>query len=631
MIDFEGRLNPSQLAAVRAIRGPLLVIAGAGSGKTRVIEYRVLYLLENNIPPASILLLTFTRRAAHEMISRACRHNLHCSKVVGGTFHSFAYQTLKVYAKKLGIQANFIILDEADSCEAIRRCMARLGFENKKSRFPRAQTIKDTISRSNNLGCPLEDVLKREYPHFVEYSHDLERIKKEYGQYKIKANYLDYDDLLICLKALLEKPQIRDVFREKYRFIMVDEYQDTNTLQGDITYLLSKDHQNVMVVGDDAQSIYGFRGATHKNIMEFPKRFPNARIIKLEENFRSTRRILDVANAVLANMKNKYAKCLFAAKGIEGLKPQVFLFQDGYKEAQMIAERILELRNEGVDLTKQAILFRSAYVSIPLQTELSRRKIPFQVFGGLKFYETSHIRDVLAHLRVIVNPKDELAWMRGLTLLKGIGTKTAQLLVGKISKSNNPIKVFEFYKKGYSFSKELSRLGVFLKKVNFKKEDVSAYVEAVVNYYQPIFEVKFDDWHLRANDLEALKQIAGHYRKLRDLLVDLAVELPQVGVRQVAPLTLSTIHSAKGLEWEVVFLVGIAEGLLPISYTLDDEEEIEEEQRLFYVAVTRAKARLYFSLHYEGWRRGFEQFNKISRFVDQPNVMQLLEKRAYPF
>ena len=357
MPDFENSLNPSQFAAVTTIDGPVLVIAGAGSGKTRVIEFRVLYLVQNKISPNSILLLTFTRKAAREMLGRAGIHDPRCKNVEGGTFHSFAFKTLKQFAKTFGFSDSFSILDEGDAEEAIHRCCTKLGFFEREKRFPRKDTLRNIISMSVNKNIPIGEVLKKEYPHFLEYTSDIENIRKEYAKYKINRNYLDYDDLLIYLRLLLENEGIRNLLSQKYQFIMVDEYQDTNTLQDDITYLLAERHRNVMVVGDDAQSIYGFRGAFHKNIMKFPEKFPECKIIKLEENYRSTQSILDVSNAVLENMKNKYSKCLVSARKQIGIKPQLLFFKNSYEEAEWVASKIKELRDEGVSLTHQGVLF----------------------------------------------------------------------------------------------------------------------------------------------------------------------------------------------------------------------------------------------------------------------------------
>lgn len=638
MIDLKKYLNQSQYEAVTETEGPLLVIAGAGSGKTRVIEYRVLHLVHSGVDPASILLLTFTRKAAREMVSRAERHDARCKNIDGGTFHSFAYRALKKYAKHLGFTHSFSILDEGEAEEAINRCAAKLGLIDREKRFPRKDTLRNIISVSVNKHAHIEDVVKKEYPHFLEYAGDIERLRKEYAEYKISKNYMDYDDLLIYLRLLLEDPDMRGRISDKYKYIMVDEYQDTNALQGDITYLLGKTHKNVMVVGDDAQGIYGFRGATHENIMSFPKRFPQTKIIKLEENYRSTQTILDVANTVLENMKNKYSKCLESVRRDIGEKPRLLFFKDAYEEAEWIAVKIKEFNDEGIPLADQGVLFRSAYISIPLQAELSKRNIPYQVVGGLRFYETAHVKDVMAHLKVMSNPKDEIAWTRVLTLIRGIGAVTSEKILQDIITCSTVKDIVEKSlcpgrAGGHKYSAGLIRLSKALKEACEREPTIAGKYEIFLDYYGPILKDKFDDWHLRSNDLETLKQIIAKYDSLEEFLADFAIESPEKGVWRVdpsaapdeRPIVLSTIHSAKGLEWGVVFLMGVTDGVLPVSFALDDEDEIEEEHRLFYVAITRAKDRLYLSMHHEGTRGGLYRFNKISQFVDASNVMAMLD------
>ena len=639
MLDLKDKLNPSQLSAVLAIDGPVLVIAGAGSGKTRAIEYRVLNLVTKGIHPESILLLTFTRKAAHEMISRASRHDPRCRHVEGGTFHSFAFKTLKKYSKALGLSNQFSILDESDSSEAVHRCALKLGLFDKETKFPRKDTLKTILSMSLNKGRSVREIIEKEYPHFLNFTADIENLRKEYASYKIGKSYLDYDDLLVYMKLLLEIETMRKAVSGRYSHVMVDEYQDTNALQGDIAYLLAADHKNIMIVGDDAQSIYGFRGSSHKNIMEFPEKFKECRIIKLEENYRSTQAILDVANSVLENMNNKYSKCLMATREEAGDRPKLNFFKNAYDEAEWIVEKIGQLQEEGVGLEEQAVLFRSAYVSISLQAELSKNGIPYQVFGGLKFYETAHVKDILAHLKIAMNIKDEIAWHRVLTMVEGIGPKTADKLIEKILARTSLEDVIGKALNDKSIPaksmKWIARLKAFLKSAQGRDEiDPGALYDLAFDYYLPLFKEKFDDWNVRSNDLEALRQIAGRYDGLEELLADFAIEPPERGVLRVEPkadsdekpLTLSTIHSAKGLEWDSVFIIGLVDGVLPSSFSLDDEEEIEEESRLFYVGITRARNKLFLSLNHEGTRGGVAQFNKVSRFVEMPNVQAGLER-----
>ncbi len=640
MEDLKRKLNPSQYEAVSTIDGAVLVIAGAGSGKTRAIEYRVLHMVESGIKPESILLLTFTRKASHEMLTRTARHDGRCRNVEGGTFHSFAFKTLKKYAKVLGLSSLFSILDEADAEDAIHRCSAKVGLVSKDKKVPKKNTLRSIISTSINKGLSIVDILEKEYPHFIELAKEIDLLRKEYASYKIEKNYMDYDDLLVYLQMLLKVDEMRKKLSEKYRYVMVDEYQDTNILQGDIAYLLAKEHGNIMAVGDDAQSIYGFRGSSHKNIMEFPKKFHSCKIIKLEENYRSTQDILDVANSVLANMGNKYSKCLISTRRDEIEKPKLSFFKNVYDEASWIVGKIIEGRSNGVDFHQQAVLFRSAYVSIPLQAELSKHGIPYEVFGGLKFYETAHVKDLLAHMKVVLNVKDEIAWHRMLTLIEGIGPKTADKIiedmVNRVSIGDIIEKTMGVGDKFGKASRNLCKLKSFLKSADGSRLSPGSLYDIALDYYLPLMKEKFDDWHIRINDLETLRQIAARYDELGDLLADFAIEPPDRSVLKVEPaakheekpLTLSTIHSSKGLEWDSVYLISLIDGVLPSSFALDNEEEIEEESRLFYVAVTRAKNKLYMSMSHEGFRGGISQFNKVSRFLDAPNVLAGLDQKV---
>jgi DNA helicase II / ATP-dependent DNA helicase PcrA len=634
--DIRDQLNDKQYEAVTTIDGPLLVIAGAGSGKTRVIEFRVRRLIETGVTPASILLLTFTRRSAQEMISRAARHDPRCQKVEGGTFHSFANKMLRIYSQYFSLSRDFTIYDEADAEEAIHRCAVKLGFYEKKKRHPRKDMLRKILGLALNKGLAIRQVLEKCYPPFLPYEEEIKTLREKYTEYKISSQCLDYDDLLLFFKILLDDERVRSQLAAKYRYVMIDEFQDTNPLQGDIAFHLAEAHKNILVVGDDAQSIYSFRGSSHQNIMDFPKRFPGCRIIKLEDNYRSTQVILDVGNAVLDNMENKYEKCLKAVKKESGEKPSLIYFKDAYEEAGWVADRVKEFYDQGMELSHQCILFRSAYITIPLQAELSKRNIPYAVHGGLKFYETAHVKDLIAHLKLFLNPKDELAWSRVLLLVSGIGPRTVEKLLDEMAPHrtlDSIIKgVLQKYTPGGKFSEGLVRLVQLLLRA---PKEAGILCQAVLDYYDPILKEKFDiDWRLRKNDLEAVAQIAGRYGSVRDLLVDLAIEPPERGVKDFhdtvweRPLILSTIHSAKGLEWRNVFLIGAIDGVLPSSYTTHDDEELEEEQRLLYVAVTRARERLYILAHHEGRNNGLHTFNRLSRFIEAANVMALLDQKV---
>lgn len=634
--NFREELNERQYEAVTTVEGPLLVIAGAGSGKTRVIEYRVRYLVESGVDPGSILLLTFTRRSAKEMISRAARHDPRCEGVEGGTFHSFANKMLRRYSGFFGLPDTFTIYDESDAEEAVHRCAVSLGFYERQKRRPRKDMLRKILSMSVNKGLSLDGVLERYYPEFLQFSGEIGELRRKYMEYKVASQCLDYDDLLLYFKLLLEDEEIRSRIAERYRHVMVDEFQDTNAMQGDIACHLAARHGNILVVGDDAQSIYSFRGSSHENIMRFPDRFPGCRIIKLEDNYRSTQAILDVGNAILDNMANKYQKCLKAVKKDYGEKPCLIYSRDAHEEAAWVVDRIKEFYDQGMELSHQCILFRSSYITIPLQAELGRRNIPFAMYGGLKFYETAHVKDLIAHLRLFVNPKDKLAWSRVLLLISGLGPKTAEHILGEMAPYESLESIVHtvidrYARSGGRYSDGLSRLSGLLGTGRPNPEDVC---RSVIDYYEPLLREKFDlDWNLRKNDLDALAQISGRYDSVRDFLVDLAIEPPERGVKDFhdtiweRPLIISTIHSAKGLEWRNVFLIGAVDGVLPSSYTTRDNEGLEEERRLLYVAVTRARERLWVLAHHEGRNNGIHTFNRLSRFIEAPNVRASLDEK----
>lgn len=627
MIDLKKHLNSSQFLAATTINGPVLVIAGAGSGKTRVIEYRVLNLVQSGADPASILLLTFTRNASRVMLSRASAHDPRCAMVEGGTFHSFAYKALKRYGKALGFTNSFSILDESDAIDAVGKCSGGIDISERDKKFLKKNTIRSIISMSINKHSSIEEIIEKEYPHLAEYSEYIKNIKSKYVAYKTEKNYLDYDDMLIYLKKLLENEDIRKHIAGKYKYMMVDEYQDTNRLQGDISYLLAKGHNNIMIVGDDAQSIYGFRGADHRNIMEFPERFPGCVVIKLEENYRSTQPILDAANSVLSEMASKYAKKLISNVKHKGARPEMWFFNNAYEEAMWIARKMNELKNAGIPIDKQCVLFRSSYISIALQAELSKRGVSYQLMGGMKFYESAHVKDVVAHLKIIANPKDELSWHRILELIEGVGPKTGEKILKDIIAGS-----FAKHEKGFKYSNGIQRLKLLIESLSDEKLSVGNKFEAALDYYSPLMRLKFDDWNTRINDLETIKRISYRYDSLQDLLSDFAIELPdsQEGHHQTEHKkqpTLSTIHSAKGMEWEAVFLIGLIDGVFPVSFSLNDEDSIEEERRLFYVGLTRAKSHLFITYHHENNRGPMNQFNKVSRFIDNSSIMSRLEQK----
>ena len=625
-LDYERELNPAQFEAVRTLLGPVLVIAGAGSGKTRTLVYRVARLVEEGVPPERILLLTFTRKAAREMLRRAALLlDEKCERVSGGTFHSLAHLMLRHYAHLLGYSRQFTILDRGDAEDAINLLRTALGLADKKRRFPRKETIATIFSKAVNKRVSLEEIVTEEYPHFLDDLEDLSRLFEHYHRYKQEHQLMDYDDLLVNWYRVLKAfPEVRREMGHRFEFIMVDEYQDTNALQAEIVRLMAEDHQNVMVVGDDSQSIYAFRGANFRNILEFPKLFPGARIIKLEENYRSRQPILDLANAVIEHAKEKYTKCLFTR--LEGGKrPVLYKARDEADQSRFIADRILELREEGVPLKEMAVLFRSAYHSFDLELELAKRNIPFVKHGGLKLIETAHIKDIVAHLRLLINPYDMLAWNRVLLLIEGIGPKTSKRIMEALREAEDPLKAVGEFPARASYAEGLSALADLFAKLRLDTPPEEK-LNLLYEYYEPIFtRIYYDDHPKRAKDLTQLLAIANKYASLEDFLADLALEPPEASVAELEPLenedeklTLSTVHSAKGLEWHTVFVISLAEGRFPSSYAVGREEEVEEERRLFYVAVTRAKERLFLTYPATYYAPGEGRiFSKPSRFLEE--------------
>jgi len=628
-INYQNELNTAQFKAVSSIEGNYLVIAGAGTGKTRTLVYRVARLIEMGYDASSILLLTFTRKAAKEMMSRAAALlDNRCSKILGGTFHSFANSTLRKYAKSVGIDSGFTILDQGDSEDVINLIRSKLNLSDKKKRFPNKETIYKVLSLSVNTEKTIASVLEEEYPHFLEYAEKFAEIQKLFNEYKYKNNLLDYDDLLLYLKKFLdEKSETAARLLSSIKFIMVDEYQDTNKLQADIVQGLSYFNHNVMVVGDDSQSIYSFRGANFKNIINFPNLFPNVTLIKLEENYRSTQPILNFTNHIIELAFEKYPKVLFTKK-TDGDLPAIISAANENMQSKFIVERILDLREEGIKLNDIAVLFRSSFYSFDLEIELKKANIPFVKFGGMKFIEAAHIKDVLAFIRISENTKDFVSWMRVLVLHEGIGNKTAQLILDEINNfgiSGNTESEF-FSNKKYSL--KLVELFKLIYKLNTDKKLLPANkIELVLEYYLPLFMNKYDDFNKRKKDLDILLNISSNYKSSDEFLSDMAIDPPQDSVVDVESdnnenefLTLSTIHSAKGLEWHSVFIIHACEGLFPSSQSFGSNDSLEEERRLMYVAATRAKQNLYISYPMSIFdrRTGFT-ISKPSRFITSLN------------
>ncbi|MEK6694535.1 MAG: ATP-dependent helicase [Nitrospirota bacterium] len=626
-IKYEEELNAGQLAAVQAIDGPILVIAGAGSGKTRTLVYRVARLIESGIPPESILLLTFTRKASEEMLHRVgALIGLRTGRVTGGTFHSTANMLLRRYGRAIGLEPGFTILDRGDSEDVINLLRAQHGLNDKARRFPRKNTINEIFSKAVNKLLPVEDVILGEFPQFTDEIEDLQKLCRAFESYKRSRLLVDYDDLLVRLRELLDQDEgVRRRVSEAYRYVLVDEYQDTNRLQAEIVRRIAATHDNVMVVGDDSQSIYAFRGATFRNIMDFPTLFPGTRIFKLEENYRSTQPILTLANEVINLAAEKYSKTLFTRKG-EGPQPVLVKAGDENTQSRFVAQRILELREEGVPLDEIAVLFRSSFHSFDLEIELSRRNIPFVKRGGFKFIETSHVKDILAHLRVVENPKDAVSWNRLLTLLEGVGPKKSRPLIDTmLSREGDWLDVLKAAAEKGAGALGLRDLVRLLEDIGGASMTPAEQMNAVCGYYLPILKQQYDDYPKRTKDLEHLYTIAARYGSLGSFLADLTLEPPdstllnvETADRDAERLVLSTIHSAKGLEWHTVFIIWALDGKFPSFYSLTSDEDIEEERRLFYVAVTRAKQNLYMSYPVNVYDKiSGMVFSKPSRFIDE--------------
>lgn len=623
-IRYSDELNPAQLAAVEQTEGPVLVIAGAGTGKTRTLIYRLSRMVELGIRADSILLLTFTRKASQEMLRRAATLvGAAAEQIQGGTFHSFANLTLRRHAAQLGYSNSFTILDQGDSEDVINLLRGRMGLEAGRRRFPRKETITSMISASINRMIPMKEIVEEEYPQYRKELEELEGLARAYQEYKRQHNMMDYDDLLVNLILLLERfPEIRARLGDQHRFVMVDEYQDTNKIQHEIVRMLGERHRNVMVVGDDSQSIYSFRGANFRNIMDFPKTFPGATIITLEENYRSTQPILDFANEILRGSLEKYEKNLFTRR-VGGEPPMIISAMNEQLQSQFVVQKILDLREEGVELSDIAVLFRSSYLSYDLEIELNKANIPYVKMGGFRFIETAHVKDLIAYLRVLHNPRDVVSWNRILLLLSGVGPRTAQRIIDELTTGRLAI-TREGAEQAAAIGKE-SVGALFRMLVDLVPDDltVSERVDRIVEYYQPVMRSKYDDYTKRLKDVEMFAEIAGRYRSLNSFLADMALEPPTESVIGLEPgeedekLVLSTIHSAKGLEWNSVFILYALDGRFPSIHAARSMEEMEEERRLMYVAATRAKERLIVTYPVNIYdRESGMVLSKPSRFIE---------------
>lgn len=646
-LDYAGDLNAQQHAAATTGPGAVLVLAGAGTGKTRTLVYRVAYLVETGTPPEAIVLLTFTRRAAREMLGRASALlDGRCERVEGGTFHAFCAQILRRFAPRLGLPHGFTLLDASDAADVLDLLRTREGFDKSAKRFPKKGTLQSVISAARNKDADVAETLAERYPHFAAHAEAVANLADAYAAYKRDHGLVDYDDLLLLTLHLFdEHPEVKTLVASGIRHVLVDEYQDTNPAQARLVEAFASVHGNVMAVGDDAQSIYRFRGADFANIFGFPERFPGARLLKLEENYRSVQPVLDLANRLLAQATRRYDKTLFTTQKPTGELPAVVAARDDRTEARFVVQMILQQREAGVPLARMAVLFRSAFHSFELELELARRGVPFVKFGGMKLAEAAHIKDVVAHLKLAENPRDAPAWLRVLQLLPGIGARTADgIAAWTTSGSAEPYTLPENAPKLRKHAHRLDALMALLRRLQAPGLSVMQQVEAVLAYYTPILKEKYaEDFPKREQDLEHFVGLADGFRSRAAFVEALAldpIELTALNAEAEThdepPLVLSTVHSAKGLEFDTVFVLHLLDGYLPSAYALASTDDLDEELRLLYVAVTRAETNLFLSYPVAQYRRfAGDVLTKPSRFLaplgpDVLEPMQLVETPALP-
>jgi DNA helicase-2/ATP-dependent DNA helicase PcrA len=620
-------LNPQQRAAVTHGEGPLLVVAGAGSGKTKTLAYRVAWLIAQGMEPGRMLLLTFTRRAAEEMLKRAAaivhRGAPSMDKVWGGTFHGVANRLLRLHARNAGIDAGFTVMDHADAEDLLNVVRHDLGLADKQVRFPRKSTCLDIYSRCVNGAEPLDEVLGRFFPWCADHEADLRRLFKAYVEHKHKRNVLDYDDLLLYWDRLLADESIARDMGGRFDYILVDEYQDTNPVQSRILRGMRRFNANVMAVGDDAQSIYSFRAATVRNMLDFPEQFPGTTVVTLDQNYRSNAPILEATNRLIVQARERFSKNLWTARQ-GGARPKLVTCRDEAQQDEFVVRTVLEHYEQGIPLRKQAVLVRASHHADSLELELTRRNIPYHKYGGLRFLEASHVKDLVAYLRVAENPRDEIAWFRILQLIEGVGPATAARAVGHVRQHGSDARSVGTFEGPAGAAQGVRDLGTLMEDLlSTGRKNPASSVERIRRYYQPILQKRYDNPVVRGRDLEQLEQIASGYQSLQGFLTDLTLDPPSATGDYAGPpvkdddwLTLSTIHSAKGCEWDVVLLIHAADGNLPADMATGSAEEIEEELRLTYVAMTRARDFLYVA-------RPLRYYTKWHSFTDRHTYAQL--------
>lgn len=658
-IDYRQELNDQQFAAVTSPPGQCLIIAGAGSGKTRTLTYRVAYLLDNGIQPENVLLLTFTNKAAREMLERV--HSLlpvEVNRLWGGTFHSIGNKILRRHADRLGLRQGFSIMDREDQKDLLDAVIAGSGVDTTTYRFPKPEVVAEMFSLAENTSQELEDLIADRYPFFTPVEEGIVKIRDLYAKKKLETNCVDFDDLLtLTVRLFQENEDLLQRYRRQFQFILVDEYQDTNKLQSNLVEMLAGEDGNLTVVGDDAQSIYSWRGANLQNILEFPKRYPKTKVFKIETNYRSVPEILTLANKSIESNEGQFRKALHASREGKGMLPALVPLDSPGSQAAFVAQRILELRDEGVELSEMAVIYRAHFHSLEIQMELTNRGIPFQITSGLRFFEQAHVKDVAAFMKFAVNRTDEVSFLRLVRLAPGIGATSAAKMwqtwtsgeaasVAELGSSafaeellqlNPPKKAAKTWEQ---FAYTLSELVDSKGKAMAPSHMIRSVVEGV---YEDYMHAKFKNSEQRGQDLEQLANYSTQFSDVTEFLSQLSLltgvdtdQSANAAVRDTEAVTLTTAHQAKGLEWKVVFAVWLAENMFPNKRVIDDggPEELEEERRLFYVTVTRAKDELYLTyptIHLQA--RDGDTLMRPSRFIKElPNeLMEGWKVGRFPF
>ncbi len=651
-IDFDAELNPQQLAAVKAPPGPALVIAGAGSGKTRTLTYRVAYLLQNGIQAQNILLLTFTNKAAREMIERvAALVPVDTSTLWSGTFHSIGNRILRRHADRLGMARQFSIMDREDQKELMNSVVKDSGLDVKALKFPKAQLLSDMFSMARNTGVNLRDYIADNYSYFEQFSDEIVKMRDAYQDKKLTTNCMDFDDLLIkTLSLLREHDDLRDLYQHQFEFVLVDEYQDTNMIQSDMIDLLAGKHGNLMVVGDDAQSIYSWRGADFRNILNFPEQYPGTNVYKIETNYRSVPEILTLANSAIRSNTEQFSKELAPFRSDQETLPALVMLSNTNTQAAFVVQRIQELQEEGVEPQEIAVLYRAHYQAMEVQMELTRQGVDFNITSGLRFFEQAHVKDVATFMKFVANRADEVAFKRMVRMLPGIGDKSADKLWmqwlscegSQKEKSDGFSKYMLDFVVPPKGKKDWMQLAYTLDElidVDGELQPPSMMITSIVEgMYADYMRAQFSNYENRKMDIEQLDNFSSGFENVEEFLTQLSLlagtDTDIKGGRQKKEqdsnvVCLSSVHQAKGLEWKVVFVIWMAEGMFPNGRVLEedlDDSGLEEERRLFYVAVTRAMDELYltYPLIWQNAHSG-QVLQQPSRFLDEIPSEQMEE------